>query len=44
MSKEQLLHELVDAFEQLIATATNAEQHGVTRSEDVWGHEKLLPT
>ncbi len=31
ISKEQLLRELADAFEQFIAAATEAAQRGVTR-------------
>jgi len=34
MSKEQLLQELADAFEQLIGTATQAAKRGVTRQGD----------
>ena len=31
MTKEQLLQELAEAFEQLIGTATEAAQRGMTR-------------
>ena len=42
MSKEQLLQELADAFEQLITTATEAAQRGVTRREDTWGPREIV--
>ena len=42
MSKEQLLQELADAFEQLIGTATDAAQRGVTRQGDIWGPREIV--
>jgi hypothetical protein len=42
MSKEQLLQELAEAFEQLIAAATSAAQRGVTRQEDTWGPREIV--
>ena len=42
MSKEQLLQELADAFEQLIGTATDAAQRGVTRQGDMWGPREIV--
>ena len=42
MSKEQLLQELADAFEQLIGTATEAAQCGVTRQGDTWGPREIV--
>ena len=43
MSKEQLLQELADAFEQLITTASEVAQRGVTRQGDTWGHARSSP-
>ncbi len=42
MSKEQLLQELAEAFEQLIAAATSAAQRGVTRKGDTWGPREIV--
>ncbi len=42
MSKEQLLRELADAFEQLIAAATAAAQHGLTRKGNDWGPREII--
>ena len=42
MSKEQLLQELADAFEQLIAEATEAAQRGVNRQGDKWGPREIV--
>jgi hypothetical protein len=42
MSKEQLLLELAEAFEQLISTATEAAQRGVTRQGDKWGPREVV--
>ena len=42
MPKEQLLQELADAFEQLIGTATDAAQRGVTRQGDMWGPREIV--
>jgi hypothetical protein len=42
MSKEQLLRELVDAFEQLIGVATDATQRGVTRQGNTWGPREIV--
>jgi hypothetical protein len=37
MLKEQLIQKLAEAFEQLIGTATEAAQRGVSRQGDRWG-------
>src|SRR5258708_38745059 len=42
MPKEQLLQELVEAFEQLIGTATEAAQRGVPRQGDTWGPREIV--
>ena len=42
MSKEQLLQEFADAYEQLIATASLAAQGGVTRQGDTWGPREIV--
>ncbi len=42
MSKEQLLQEFADAYEQLIGTATEAAQRGVTRQADRWGPRETV--
>src|SRR5712691_4015819 len=42
MSKEQLLQEFANAYEQLIGTATEAAQHGVTRQADRWGPREIV--
>jgi hypothetical protein len=42
MSKEQLLQELAEAFEQLIRTAMEAAQQGVTRQGDRWGPREVV--
>ena len=42
MSKEQLLQEYADAFEQLIGTASLAAQRGVTRQKDMWGPREIV--
>lgn len=42
MSKEQLLQELAEAFEQLIRTAVEAAQRGVTHQVDRWGPREVL--
>ncbi len=42
MSKEQLLRELADTFEQLIGTATEAAQHGLTRKGNEWGPREIV--
>jgi Protein of unknown function (DUF1706) len=42
MSKEQLLQELADAFEQLIATATSVAQHDVPRKGETWGPREVV--
>jgi hypothetical protein len=42
MSKEQLLQELADAFEQLIAAATSAARRGVIRQGDTWGPREIV--
>lgn len=42
MSKEQLLQDLADAFEQLIRTATEAAQRGVTSQGEPWGPREVV--
>jgi len=42
MSREQLLQELADAFEQLIVTATEASQRGFTHKGDEWGPREIV--
>jgi tetratricopeptide (TPR) repeat protein len=42
MSKEQLLQEFAEAYEQLIGTATEAAQSGVTRQGDTWGPREIV--
>src|SRR5260370_7288919 len=42
MAKEQLLQEFADAYEQLIGTATEAAQRGVTRQADRWGPREIV--
>ncbi|MHB8626879.1 MAG: hypothetical protein ACYDBJ_08115 [Aggregatilineales bacterium] len=42
MSKEQLLQKLAEAFEQLIRTATDAAQRGVSGQVDRWGPREIL--
>jgi hypothetical protein len=42
MSKEQLLQELAAAFEQLIGTATEAAQRGMTRQGEKWGPREII--
>ena len=42
MSKEQLLQEFAEAYEQLIGTATEAAQRGVTQGQDGWGPREIV--
>lgn len=42
MSKEQLLREFAEAYEQFIRTATEAAQRGVTRTGDTWGPREVV--
>ena len=42
MTKDQLLQAFADAYEQLIATATEAAQRGVTRQADRWGPREIV--
>jgi Protein of unknown function (DUF1706) len=42
MAKEQLLQELVEAYEKLIGTATEAAQRGVTRQGGTWGPREIV--
>ena len=42
MSKEHLLQELAEAYEQFISTATKAAQRGVTRTGDTWGPREVV--
>src|SRR5690349_8495949 len=42
MSKEQLLQEFAEAYEQLIKTASLAAQPGVTRQRDMWGPREIV--
>ncbi len=42
ISKEQLIQELIDAHEKLIATASTAHERGVRRTGDAWGPREVL--
>jgi hypothetical protein len=42
MSKEQLLQEFAEAYEQLIETASRAAQRGVTRQANTWGPREIV--
>ena len=42
VSKEQLLRELMDAYESVIATAEEVAQRGVTHAGDVWGPRETI--
>ena len=42
MLKEQLIQGLAEAFEQLITTATEAAQRGVSRQGDRWGPREVV--
>lgn len=42
MTREQLLQEFADAYEQLIRMATEAAQRGVTRQGDTWGPREIV--
>src|SRR6266567_3230583 len=42
MSKEQLLQEFAEAYEQLIETASLAVQRGVTQRRDRWGPREIV--
>src|SRR5258706_3532963 len=42
MSKEQLLQEFAEAYEQLIGTASLAAQRGVTSQGDTWGPREIV--
>ena len=42
MTKEQLIQEFARAYEQLIALATLAAQHGVTQRQDGWGPREIV--
>src|SRR5215472_9053840 len=42
MSKEQLLQAFAEAYEQVIATAAQAAQRGVTRQGDIWGPRETI--
>jgi hypothetical protein len=42
MSKELLLQEFAESFEQLIETASLAAQRGVTRKRDRWGPREIV--
>src|SRR5690349_11463155 len=42
MSKEQLLQEMVDAYEKVIQTATEAAQSGVTYIREDWGPRQIV--
>jgi hypothetical protein len=42
MSKEQLLQEFAEAYEQLMKAATSAAQRGVTRQGDTWGPREIV--
>jgi len=42
LSKEQLLQQFAEAYEQLIEMASLAEQRGVTRQADRWGPREIV--
>jgi hypothetical protein len=42
MSQEQLLQEFAQAYEQLMGTAVEAAQRGVTRPGDTWGPREIV--
>lgn len=42
MSKEQLLQDVAEAFERLIATASLAAQNGVMGQGDTWGPREII--
>ncbi len=42
MTKEQLLQELVNSHERLIASATAAHERGVTRNGEKWGPREVV--
>ena len=42
MSKEQLLQDLAEAFEQFIETATDTARRGVTHQEKAWGPREIV--
>jgi len=42
MSKEQLLQEFAEAYEQLVETTSLAAQRGVTRQGDAWGPREIV--
>jgi len=42
MSKEQLLQEFAEAYEQFIGTATEAAQHGLASQGDKWGPREVM--
>ena len=42
MSKEQLLQQFAEAYEQLMAAATSAAQRGVTPHGDIWGPREIV--
>ncbi len=42
MTKEQLLQELVNSHERLIASATAAHERGVTRNGEEWGPREIV--
>ncbi len=42
MLKEHLLQDVVEAFEQVIAAATQAAQRGATRQEERWGPREIV--
>ncbi len=42
MTKEQLLQELINSHERLIASATTAHERGVTRDGEKWGPREIV--
>lgn len=42
MSKEQIIQALADAFEEVIAAATQAARRGIARMEDGWGPREIV--
>jgi len=42
MSKDQLLQKMADAYEQMIAAATEASQRGPNGTADAWGPREII--
>ena len=42
MTKDELLRAFADAYERLMATAMEAEQRGIVRTDDGWGPREVV--